>query len=280
MPPSAKARLRTAAGAARNQTQFLLGQVGITHSSDRLIRDASRYWSGERNNRWQNDSHWHGGSKFADTDRWAAMGQEHLQLFQRLRRTVDEPAPLNRIIDWGCGGGANAASFAPLAKEFIGVDVATESVEESARRVSQACSTPFIKVVADMAYPEEAAKHIPRPCDLFLCLYVLELVPTQAYGLRIMRIAYDLLGPGGQAFVQIKYATGSWRTRSRRRSYRSAVAGITYRIDEFWTAMAGIGFRPQVVALVPKNDLDERYAYFLLQRGSHSHPNPGTEAVS
>jgi len=99
-----------------------------------------------------------------------------------------------------------------------------------------------------------------------LCLYVLELIPTQAYGLRLMRIAYDLLAPGAQAFVQIKYATGSWRTRPRQRNYRSSVAGVTYRIDEFWTAMAGIGFRPEAVALVPKNELDERYAYFLLSK--------------
>jgi hypothetical protein len=127
-------------------------------------------------------------------------------------------------------------------------------------------STPFVKVLADIARPEEAARDISRPCDLFLCLYVLELVPTQAYGLRLMRIAYNLLGSGGQAFVQIKYATGAWRTRPRRRSYRSDVAGNTYRIEDFWTAMASIGFRPEAVALVPKNDLDERYAYFLLSK--------------
>ena len=30
--------------------------------------------------------------------------------------------------------------------------------------------------------------------------------------------------------------------------------------------MAGIGFRPEAVALVPKNELDERYAYFLLSK--------------
>ena len=106
-------------------------------------------------------------------------------------------------------------------------------------------STPFVEVLANIAHPEEAARDIPRPCDLFLCLYVLELVPTQAYGLRLMRIAYNLLGQGGQAFVQIKYATGSWRTRPRRRSYRLDIAGNTYRIEDFWTAMAGIGFRPE-----------------------------------
>jgi 2-polyprenyl-3-methyl-5-hydroxy-6-metoxy-1,4-benzoquinol methylase len=266
MPKASMTRLRSAAGTARNQAHFVLAQVGLVHSPGRLTRDASQYWSGECDDRLRNDSHWRNGSKFKDTELWMAMGQEHLRLFQGLRQTASEPAPLKRIIDWGCGGGANALSFAPLAEEFIGVDVNAESIEECTRQVALACSTRFAKVLVDIAHPEEAARDIPRPCDLFLCLYVLELVPTQAYGLRLMRIAYNLLGPGGQAFVQIKYATGSWRTRPRQRSYRSAVAGNTYHIEEFWTAMASIGFRPEAVALVPKNDLDERYAYFLLSK--------------
>lgn len=266
MPDVSVDRLRPMAAAVRNQAHFVLGQLGFAHSGGRLTRDASQYWSGTPDDRLLNDSHCREGTKFEDTALWTAMGQEHLQLFQRLRRTAVEPAPLKRIVDWGCGGGANAVCFAPLAQEFIGVDIVAETVDECARQVALACSTPFVKVVADIARPEEAAREIPRPCDLFLCMYVIELVPTQAYGLRLMRIAYDLLAPGAQAFVQIKYATGSWRTRSRRRSYRSSVAGVTYRIDEFWTAMADIGFRPEAVALVPKNELDERYAYFLLSK--------------
>jgi len=266
MPAVSADRLRAMAATVRSQANLVLGQVGFAHSSGHLTRDASQYWSGRRDNRLLNDSHWRNGSKFEATALWTGMGREHLELFQRLRRTAAEPAPLKRIVDWGCGGGANAVSFAPLAQEFIGVDIVAETVDECGRQVALACSTPFSKVVADIADPEETARKIPRPCDLFLCLYVLELVPTQAYGLRLMRIAYDLLAPGAQAFVQIKYATGSWRTRPRQRNYRSSVAGVTYRIDEFWTAMAGIGFRPEAVSLVPKNELDERYAYFLLSK--------------
>lgn len=257
-------RLRGAAGTARNQVHFALAQVGFVHSNGRLTRDASQYWTGVGNDLMRNDSHWRSGSKFEDTKLWAAMGHEHLQLYQRLRRTVGEPPPLRRIVDWGCGGGANAVSFAPLAEEIVGVDVNAQSIEECGRQVALVSSTPFRKVLIDIARPEEAAEVIPRPCDLFLCFYVLELVPTQAYGLRLMRIAYNLLGPGGQAFVQIKYATRSWRTQPRRRSYRTAVAGNTYRIEEFWAAMEDIGFRPAAVTLVPRNDLDEHYAYFLL----------------
>lgn len=66
--------------------------------------------------------------------------------------------------------------------------------------------------------------------------------------------------------ISCQYATCSWRTMTRRRDYRRAVAGCTYRIEEFWTAMTGVGFCPEAVALVPRNDLDERYAYFLLSK--------------
>jgi hypothetical protein len=53
---------------------------------------------------------------------------------------------------------------------------------------------------------------------------------------------------------------------TRRRDYRRAVAGCTYRIEEFKTAMTGVGFCPEAVVLVPRNDLDERCAYFLLSK--------------
>jgi hypothetical protein len=122
-------------------------------------------------------------------------------------------------------------------------------------------------VLADVAHPESAARQIPDKCDLFLCFYVLELVPTPEYGLRLLHIARNLLADDGIALVQIKYSTGSWRTRSRRRRYRPSVLAsmTTYRIEEFWTAAAACGLRPRLISLVPKNALDERYAYFLLQ---------------
>jgi hypothetical protein len=99
---------------------------------------------------------------------------------------------------------------------------------------------------------------------LLICFYVFELVPTPEYGLRILKIAADLLQPTGHAIIQIKYRTG-WRTASRRRNYKaSTVPNMTsYRIDEFWNAAVKCGLRPRLIHLVPRNALDERYAYFL-----------------
>ena len=248
----------------RDTARLLVTRFGPARPQE---QEAQQFWTRGAGDGWRNNSHWRDGSQFHGTGLWEAVGREHIELYQRLRQaSAVKPAPVERAVDWGCGGGANAVAFAGLASEIVGVDVAVDSVKECARQVANAGTTPFTPVVANVSRPELAAATIARPVSLFLCLYVLELVPDKEYGLRLMRIAYDLLCEGGQAFVQIKYSTGSWRTSSRRRGYRRDLAGVTYRIDEFWTAMQQIGFRPEAVSLVPANDLDERYAYFLLTR--------------
>jgi hypothetical protein len=234
-----------------------------------LASDAQAYWrQTQKDDGWRNNSHWRNGSAFPGDDAWLAVGREHLALYEKFCRAVQYDRPLGRVVEWGSGGGANAVHFAPRSQEYIGVDVAPDSLAECERQVRTVCDTPFTPVLADVADPDAAAQVIPRPCDLFLCLYVLELVPTPEYGRRLLRIARDLLADDGLALVQIKYSTNSWRTRSRRRRYRSSTAAsmTTYRIEEFWTTATSCGLRPELVTLVPKNDLDERYAYFLLTK--------------
>lgn len=38
----------------------------------------------------------------------------------------------------------------------------------------------------------------------------------------------------------------------------------TYRVEHFWQSALWCGLNPEMVRLVPRNDLDERYANFLL----------------
>lgn len=191
-----------------------------------------------------------------------------MALFDRLAATMGGREHFGRVVEWGAGGGANAVAFAPRADEFVAVDVAAASLPECARQVGAVCATPVTPVLAQVGDPEAALDEIPVPCDLFLCLYVLELVPGPEYGLRLMRLAAEALREGGLAFAQIKYDDGSLITRSRRRGYRRNPAAMTtYRIEQFWVAMQGLGLVPEVVSLVPENDLDQRYAYFLLRRG-------------
>jgi hypothetical protein len=106
-------------------------------------------------------------------------------------------------------------------------------------------------------------------CDLLISTYVFELLPTPEYGLRVLRIASELLAPGGIAVIQVKYSEGNWKTKSHGWAYVKNLAwNATYRIEEFWQAAGRCGLTPKMVTLLPKQPLvnDRNYAYFLLQK--------------
>ena len=259
---------RQAAVLSRELAHRVLGTVGLAQSDDRIVADAQAYWeSPSSSHRWRSDSHWRGSSVFDGTDLWDRVGAHHLELFDRMSRLVGPERPLGTVLEWGCGGGANAVAFAPRCAAFVGVDISRDSIDECAAQMAASTDTPFQGVVVDVSEPEAALTHLTGPCDLFLCVYVFELITSQEYGARLLRIAHSALIPGGLAFVQIKYGTGSFWTRSRRRSYRTALADMTtYRIDEFWQLAESCGFRPEGVHLMPHTDLDHNYAYFLLSK--------------
>lgn len=264
---SAVARARHLASRTEDVLQRSLGIVGFRQSESAIAVDSQRYWTQPAARRWQSNSHWRDSSAFEGNDLWSRIGLDHLAMFEAGARMVGSAGPWNRIVDWGCGGGANAVRFAPLAQEFIGVDISPETLRECGRQVAEICDTPFRAVAVDVGAPEAALGRIGGRCDVFLCFYVFELIPSPEYGERILRIAQQLLAPGGLALIQIKYDSGRWRTRPRRRAYRTGLAEMTtYPIDTFWQLATKCGLTPQMVRLVPENALDERYAYFLLTR--------------
>jgi len=244
-----------------------LATAGLRQSESKLSIDAQRYWNDPSTGNRQADSHWRESTPFRDSDLWSAIGHRHLLMLERGARTIGVSRPPNRILEWGCGGGANAVHFAPRAQEFIGVEVSAESLTECARQIAEVCDTPFQPVLVDVADPEHALNLIHGSIDVFLCLYVFELLPTPEYGARILRIARELLAPGGLALIQIKYDDGRWTSKPRRRAYRSGVASMTsYPIASFWQLAEDCGLIPESIELVPRNELDERYAYFILSR--------------
>jgi SAM-dependent methyltransferase len=240
----------------------MLQAVGVRRSEAAIEAAAQRYWSEVHQGR---GSHWEGTGRFVRGDLWMTIGLRHLAMLRRAAKTLDVPATGGRVVEWGCGGGANAVQIAPSAREFIGVDVSNDSLQECARQVAARCDTTFRPVLIDVSHPEAALHHIDCPCNVFLCFYVFELIPSPGYGERILHVAKELLAPGGLALIQIKYDTGSWRTRPRRLSYRFSPGNMTtYPIHTFWQLAARCGFEPQYVELVPEDELDERYAYFVL----------------
>ncbi|MFE0021150.1 class I SAM-dependent methyltransferase [Amycolatopsis sp. NPDC059021] len=252
---------------AEDVVQRALAEIGARQRESRIAADAQRYWREPAGAKWRANAHWRDSPTFAGTDLWSRIGARHREMFEAGARMAGFTRPWDRVLEWGCGGGANAVHFAPEAGEFVGVDIAEATLTECEKQVADVCGTPFRRIAIDVAAPEKALARVGGPCDVFLCFYVFELIPSPEYGERLLRIARELLAPGGLALIQIKYGTRRWRTKPRRRSYATGLAEMTtYPIDAFWQLAEASGLVPKAVQLVPKDELDERYAYFLLTR--------------
>jgi SAM-dependent methyltransferase len=235
----------------------------------RRVRDSHRFWNDPAKADLKTIMHWRGEGPFEDESFWFGLGRRHREMIERAARWADLELPTESLVEWGCGGGMNAVAFAPLVSRYYGIDVNEESLDECARQVDGEGAGVCVPVLIAAESPEEAVEQIDGPCDLLFSSYVFELFPTPEYGLRVMRIAYELLRPGGVALVQVRYHSGIRPVGGARRPYESNwLSHTSYTIDGFWQACEEIGFAPMYVTLVPvQPELDEsRYAYFALKR--------------
>ena len=111
--------------------------------------------------------------------------------------------------------------------------------------------------------PSPRSEQWREPVDVFLSLYVFETIPSPEYGRRRLRVAAQMLRPGGMALIQIKYETAKATTASKRYSYRRHYASMTtYPIDQFWQIADDQGLQPHLIQLKPVQPLvsDRRYA--------------------
>jgi SAM-dependent methyltransferase len=247
---------------------FARNSFGLVESEDKLVRDSQEFWNKDGSDLHKYTSHWRGGGVFKDDEQWLRIGKNHLAIFEMFARAIDLQRPIKRIVEWGCGGGANAVAFAPNCDEFVGVDIAQSSLDECGKQLASFGNQNFKPVLIDAARPEASVSQID-PCDVFLCVYVFEALPTPEYALRILKLAHTLLRDGGLAMIQVKYPSTSASTRSRRWNYAKNLANnVTFTIEEFWIEAEKCGFTPKLVHVVPKVEAvhDERYAYFALTR--------------
>lgn len=264
----ARSVLRPVYHGMKSAEYFARNALGLTESEEKLVRDSQEFWNQDGSDLHKYTSHWRGGGVFKDDDQWLRVGRGHVAIFETFADALRIQRPLSRIVEWGCGGGANAVAFAPICREFVGVDIAQSSVDECGKQLAAFGHHHFKPVLIDAGNPEAAAAKID-PCDLFLCVYVFEALPTPEYAMRILKLAHTLLRDDGMAMIQVKYPTGSASTRSRRWNYAKNLANnVTFGIEEFWIESQKIGLTPRLIHLVPEvPELhDERYAYFALQR--------------
>jgi len=257
--------LRKAIKRVRVVTDVALNSVGIRQSTSSVAKQAQSWWRQPPVHKHSIYSHFRDGF---DDATWLNIGRESFDLFESFSKSMKFDRPAGRVVEWGCGGGANAVHFGREATEYIGIDVNEKTLAECGRQMELAGLTHFTPLLIDIPEPEAVLQKIPSPCDLFVCLYVFELFPSQSYGMRVLKIAHQLLRPGGMAMIQIKYSVNR-ATQSRGWGYKFGVANMTsYRIDEFWQHATGAGFLPHCVHLMPQQRTvsDERYAYFFLRK--------------
>lgn len=239
-----------------------LAAVGGRRFRDRIAGQAARYWSAPAGAVWEANSHWRSG---IGDEAWLEVGDDHWKMYETFARALQLPGP-STVMEWGAGGGANAVAFAPHTQRFIAADISQDNLDECVRQVRATCTTAVETRRIDLAYPQQAAVGLAGSCNVFLCLYVIELTANTDAVRAILNIASSVLVPGGLALVQIKYHTSDRQTRGRAGlTYdRNLASTTTFTIEEFWQLAADCGLIPQLITLVPENRLDCRYAYYAL----------------
>jgi hypothetical protein len=256
----------TAPGELKAAVGWRLRNFGEWLQTVRAGREASarKYWSDTDQPNWQQNSHWRDAPISGWADRWDEIGRTHLAMYERFARTLALECP-GRIVEWGVGGGANAVQFAPLCDAFIAVDVAQESLDETVRQVARSSDTPVEEILVAIDDQAAAVTEI-GPVDLFLCFYVLELVPTESHAREIVCIAHDVLRPGGAAILQTKYKRSAPPRRPWRPQAEDLANQYTVDIADFWTLLTASGFTVHYVEIRPQTPVDQNYAYFFATR--------------
>lgn len=239
-------------------------------SEFKLVSDNQDYWNQDySNSNLAQDAHWKDKGIFEDQQRWLSLGKEHLDLITSYASVLNLQMPVKQILEWGCGGGANAVHFAPLTEKFIGIDINQENLDECNKQILDCGFNNFHPVLINSATPESILNEKISKVDLFICTYVFELFPSPSYGLNVLQLANKLLRDNGIAFIHIRYNDGRIELKSKQSDYKkNAYFMTTYTLEEFWEKSKEFGFEPLGIFLKPKQPLvgDRCYAYYFLKK--------------
>lgn len=202
--------------AGRKALVWLRAVTGYRENDAELGRASNRYWNDLSQVGRAQDAHWRGHGPFAVDDVWLKMGRDHKDLLHRVLRSRGQDVQrVRRVVEWGCGGGMNAVQFARDTDVYCGIDLSAATLDECGRQMQREGPARFVPVLVNVNEPRAALQAIDGRYDLFICTYVIELLPTESHALELIVMAAEMLESGGYALIQIRCTLGGVADRSR-----------------------------------------------------------------
>ena len=176
------------------------------------------FWSGGTSKQ-RDFAHWRGVGRWNEKA-WLSVGKGNLQAFWNFRHKHDNGGCLQRMLEWGPGGGCNVSAFGSQFANIHGVDLSSGTLEtchfEAAKRRATDLDVPFhfIGQHIDPNNPEAVAGQ--GPFDFMLCTAVVQHMPSHAWVGRFLKVTSGEMRKGGQAMVEFKTTSlvADWRLKN------------------------------------------------------------------
>jgi SAM-dependent methyltransferase len=234
------------------------------------MRDAKTFWAqGASDDTLKDLAHWRHVGRWSDDAAWLEIGKTHYAMIHQM---LSQHSPwqernyaMLRVVDFGCGGGANALELCRHFGHVYGVDISEPTLTECRRQVDLlGLDNKFIPILIPIDYPEDCLDKIGEKVHIFLSTAVYQHFPSKQYGVRVTELASNMLTHPGFALIQIRYDDADEpRFRPKKRNYcADAVTFMSYRSDEFAAICRNSGFEVLSSKKVP----EVNYDYFFLCR--------------
>lgn len=149
-------------------------------------------------------AHWFGHGRFKDDIKmWRSIGVKHIRMFQKLRVSHNKrDGPMDRMLEWGPGGGTNVIAFGEFFGCIVGVDISTLTLDECKQVAEKKCPGVFQSFPIDIDHPEVVRGL--GPFDFFLTTAVIQHMPSKEWVARCLKVMAREMREAGQALVQFR----------------------------------------------------------------------------
>jgi len=151
----------------------------IPESQNKIESDTYDFWNNSESDAKLRDlSHLKGQGRWADLDEWYKIGTKHLNMLDNVSKYLNRNEPINYILEWGTGGGANAVHFCQNIEKYYGVDISEYNLKQCRTELENNGYNNFIPIKIDVDNPESCLKFLDQKIDFFLSTAVYQHFPS------------------------------------------------------------------------------------------------------